>query len=78
MNPIFQRFGGQQQPQQTQQNSNPFGNLMGLMSQFQQFKSNFQGDPKQQVKQMLDSGQISQEQLNQIMPIAKQLQNMLH
>lgn len=78
MNPVFQRFGGQQQPQQIQQSANPFGNLMGIMSQFQQFRSNFQGDPKQQIQQMLNSGQITQEQLNQVLPIAKQLQNMLH
>lgn len=48
---------------------NPFA----LMQQFQQFKSQFQGDPKETVQQMLNNGQITQEQLNQIMPMAQQM-----
>lgn len=48
---------------------NPFQ----LMGQFQQFKSQFQGDPKETVQQMLNNGQITQEQLNQIMPMAQQM-----
>lgn len=78
MNPLFQRFGGQQQPQQAQQSSNPFGNLMSLLPQLEQYRSNFQGNPTQQVQQLLDSGKMTKSQLDFIMPIAKTIQNMLH
>lgn len=57
---------------------NAFGNIVQIMQQFQQFKQNFQGNPKEQVQQMLNSGQITQEQLNQIMPIAQQFYGMMN
>lgn len=57
---------------------NPFANMIQTMQQFRQFKENFQGDPKEQVQQMLNSGQITQEQLNQIMPIAQQMYGMMN
>lgn len=53
---------------------NPFQ----LMQQFQQFKQNFQGNPQEQVQQLLNSGKMTQEQLNQIMPMAQQMYGMLH
>lgn len=56
---------------------NPFANMAQTMQQFQQFRQNFQGDPRQQVQQMLNSGQITQEQLNQIIPMAQQLYGMM-
>lgn len=56
---------------------NPFANLMNTMQQFQAFKQNFKGDPREQVQQMLNSGQMTQEQLNQIMPMAQQLYGMM-
>ena len=57
---------------------NPFANITQTMQQFEQFRQNFQGDPKQQVQNMLNSGQITQEQLNQIMPMAEQLYSMMN
>ena len=51
-------------------------NMMNLMMQWNQFKSTFRGDPKQQVQQMLNSGQMSQEQFNKIAQMANQLQGM--
>ena len=68
-NPIFQRFGGSSAPQ------NPLGNMMNFMQQFNQFKTNFRGDPKQQVQQLLESGQMSQDQFNQLSEMAKQFQS---
>ena len=56
---------------------NPFINFAQTVQQFQQFKQSFQGDPKQQVQQMLNSGQITQDQLNKIMPFAQQMYQML-
>ena len=70
-NPLFQRFGG---PQASP--ANPLSNMMNFVQQFNQFKSQFRGDPKQQVEQLLASGQMSQEQFNQLSEMAKQFQSM--
>lgn len=64
-NPLFQMIG-----QQTPMN--------GLLQQFQQFRQMFQGDPRQQVQQMLNSGKVTQQQYNQAVQIANQLQKMLN
>ena len=66
---LFNLFG-----QQTPPMNGGFANMMG---QFQRFKQNFQGDPKQQVQQLLDSGQMSQQQFNQLSQMATQFQNMM-
>ncbi len=58
-------------------NNSPFGNIFNLINQYNQFKNSFQGDPKAQVQQLLNSGQMSQEQLNQLQSWAKQLQSIL-
>ena len=49
-------------------------NPMQMIQQFNQFKQTFNGDPKQEVMRMLQSGQISQTQLNQIQQTAMQFQ----
>ena len=46
MNPLFNMFGGGQQPQMF-----PFG----MIQQFNQFRQAFQGDPRQQVQNLLNS-----------------------
>ena len=48
-----------------------------LIQQFQQFKQNFKGDPRQQVQDLLNSGKMSQEQLDQCTSMARQLQGIL-
>jgi len=55
---------------------NPMSNMMNLMNQFNQFKNNFKGDPEQQVRQMLNSGQMSQSQFNQLSQMANMFSNM--
>ena len=56
----------------------PFGNIMNMLVALTQFRQNFQGNPQQQVQQMLNSGQITQEQFNQAAQMATQIQNMLN
>ncbi len=58
------------QPQQ----NNPTANLI---NQFNQFKSTFTGNPEQQVKQLLSSGRMTQEQFNQFAQTANQLRNLI-
>lgn len=48
-----------------------------IIQQFQQFRQNFRGDPRQQIQQMLNSGRITQEQYNQAVQKAQMLQRML-
>lgn len=59
--------------------SNPLYNQMNnnnanIMQKFQQFKSQFQGNPQEQVQQLLNSGKMSQAQFNNLRQMA---QNML-
>ena len=67
-NPFFT-----QNSSQVPQNS-LFGNMSNMMKQFQQFRNNFQGDPKQKVQELLNSGQMSQQQFNYLSQIAQQFQ----
>nr|DAZ60102.1 MAG TPA: Protein of unknown function (DUF2680) [Caudoviricetes sp.] len=67
-NPLFNALGG----------GMPQGNgPMQMIQQFMQFKQNFKGDPKAEVQKMLQSGKISQQQLNQVQQMAGQFQNLL-
>lgn len=75
-NPLFSRFN-QNGSNFANTGRGPMGNMMGLMQRFQQFRNNFQGDPREQVQQLLNSGQMSQEQFNQLSQMASQFQNMI-
>ena len=54
-------------------NPNPTNNITNLLSRFNQFSSTFSGNPEQQVKQLLQTGRMSQEQFNQLAQTANQL-----
>ncbi len=56
---------------------NPNQNMNPMLKQFQQFRNTFKGDPKQQVQNMLNSGQISQEQYNNAVKMANQFKNLI-
>lgn len=55
-------------------NNNP----MQIIQQFNQFKANFRGNPKEEVRKLLESGRLNQNQLNQIQAMASQLQMMMN
>ena len=61
--------------------NNPFFGAMGggngFMQMVQQFKANFQGDPKSEVEKLLQSGKLTQQQLNQLQQMAKQFQSLM-
>lgn len=57
---------------QKQSGNNP----MQMVNEFMEFAKGFQGNPQQEVMNMLNSGQMTQEQFNQLSQQAKQLQNM--
>ena len=58
-------------------NPSPTNNMTNLLSPFNQFRSTFSGNPEQQVKQLLQSGRMSQEQFNQLAQTANQLRQLL-
>jgi hypothetical protein len=63
-NPLFRAFGGNQQP-----------NMIG---DFQRFMQQMQGkNPQQEIANLLQSGRISQQQLNQAQQMAQQMQGMM-
>lgn len=53
---------------------NQFQNPMQMLQQFNQFRQNFQGDPKVEVEKLLQSGQLNQQQLNQLQQMAQVFQ----
>lgn len=56
--------------------NNMFQNPMMLMQSINQFRQNLSGDPRQMVQQMITSGRINQNQLNQAQQMATQIQQM--
>lgn len=73
MNPLFKQLGGGNMPNFP----GPMGNFQQMMQQFQQFKASFQGDPKAEVEKLLQSGKMSQQQLNQLQQAAQMFQGLL-
>lgn len=63
--------------------SNPLYNMMNnqnnnnLVAQFQKFRNTFKGDPKQMVQNMLNNGQVSQDQVNKAMQMAQQFKGLM-
>lgn len=70
MNPLANMFNRNPAPAQQAPN-----NPMTMLQQFNQFRNNFQGDPKQAVMNLLSSGQMSQQQFNQLSQMAQIFQN---
>ena len=48
-----------------------------IIAEFMKFAQSFRGNPQETVQQLLNSGQISQDQYNQAVQTAQQLQQML-
>ena len=55
----------------------PFGNIQEMMQRYQQFRQSFCGNPRQQVEQMMNSGQVSQDRYNYAYQMAQQFQRMM-
>lgn len=64
-NPFFGALGGGQMP-------GPVSSFAQMVQQFNQFKQTFKGDPKAEVEKLLQSGAMSQQELNQLQNMAKQ------
>lgn len=66
-NSLFNEF----QPQ------NPLTQMQNFLTQFNQYRSTFQGNPEAQVKQFLQSSRMSQEQFNQLAQTATMLRKFI-
>lgn len=69
-NPLFQALGGGQMPGR-------MGQFQNMVQQFRQFQQTFQGDPKAEVEKLVQSGKISQQQLNQLQQMAAQFRQLI-
>ena len=69
-NPLFNALGGGQMP-------GMMGQFQNMVQQFRQFQQTFQGDPKAEVEKLVQSGRISQQQLNQLQQVAGQFQQLM-
>lgn len=69
-NPLFNALGGGQMPGMV-------GQFQNMVQQFRQFQQTFQGDPKAEVEKLVQSGRISQQQLNQLQQVAGQFRQLL-
>lgn len=61
MNPLYNNFGNQTNP------------MADLIKQVKKFRKQFSGNPRQEVERLLQSGQMSQQQFNQLSQIAQQV-----
>lgn len=70
-NPLFNALGGGSMP-------GPFGNMQQMVQSFKRFVSSFpQGfNAKQEVMNMVNSGRITQQQLNMAQQMANQCQDL--
>jgi hypothetical protein len=62
--------------------SNPLFNALGgqnnMMGDFQKFMQQMQGkNPREEIAKLLQSGRVSQQQLNQAQQMAQQMQGMM-
>lgn len=69
-NPLFQALGGGQMPGR-------MGQFQNMVQQFRQFRQTFQGDPKAEVEKLVQSGKITQQQLNQLQQMAAQFRQLI-
>ena len=68
--PLFDMMGSNQMPGQ-------MGQMQQMMSAFQEFRASFKGDAREEVQKLLNSGQMSQEQYNQLQQMANQMAHMM-
>lgn len=64
-NPLFNALGGNMMPENN------------MLTQFQQFRKQMQGkNPHEEINKLLQSGAISQQDLNQAQQMAQQMQSL--
>ena len=59
-------------------NGSPLGNVMNLMTQFNQFRSVFQGDANQQIQSLVNSGKVDKDMYSNAYQLTTQLYQMFN
>lgn len=67
-NPLFNAMQGM--------SGNLPGQFQQMAQEFKRFKSEFRGDPQQEVQRLLNSGKMTQQQFNHLYGIARQFQSL--
>ena len=67
INPLYTQMGG----------GMPSNGMAQMIQRFNQFRQTFNGDPRQQVQNLLNSGRVSQEQYNNAVQMAQQMQRIM-
>lgn len=77
-NPLYRELNGNREnfPAPNPQND-PSGGFNGMIQQLRQYASVFQGDPTQELQKMLSSGQMNQQQYNQLRNVAQKIAQLL-
>lgn len=70
MNPLFNLLNNRPLP-------GPLGNFQNFVQQFNAFRQGYSGNAQQDVQNLLNSGQMTQEQFNQYSQMATQIQQMM-
>lgn len=68
-NPLFAALGGNM--------AGGGGGPFRMVQQFIQFANGFRGNPQEEVQKLIQSGRMSQEQLNELQKYATEFQNLL-
>lgn len=77
-NRMFQQYG-QRQPNQQRQIQNgggfqqKFNSMEDFVNKYNEFSRNFQGSPEQKLQEMLNSGQMTQEQYDMLYGLASKI-----
>lgn len=66
-NSLFTQFGNQP----------PNNGLMQIMAQAQDLQKTFNGNPREEVERLLNTGQMSQDQFNRFAQMANQIRAMM-
>lgn len=67
-NPLYQLLNGGKQPA---------NNPLTMLQRFNEFRQSFTGDPEQMVKQLLQSGRMSQQDFNKLQQMAQEFMKYL-
>ena len=60
-----------------QMNKPSDGGFGNMLSQFQQFRAQFQGNPRAEINKLLQSGRSTQAQLDQVQQMAQQMMQLM-
>lgn len=69
-NPLFNQFGNQPM-------TGRMGQMANMVQNIRQFASTLNGDPREIIQQKLNSGEMSQQQYNELVQVARMIAPMM-